>query len=177
MSACAPRWATPRTESRQTLGGTAATIAEALGTPLMAWQRQVLDTALEVDPAGHLAFRDVVLTVPRQSGKTTIALALIILRALSAPRQQIRYTSQTGLDARKKWSDDWLPVLEQSPFTRYFKVRMANGHEALCPTMGAFNRWSAPRPSPGTEPRSTWPSWTNPSPTLTLASSRRYGRP
>ena len=131
MSACAPRWATPRTESRQTLGGTAATIAEALGTPLMAWQRQVLDTALEVDPAGHLAFRDVVLTVPRQSGKTTIALALIILRALSAPRQQIRYTSQTGLDARKKWSDDWLPVLEQSPFTRYFKVRMANGHEAL----------------------------------------------
>lgn len=98
----------------------------------MPWQRQVLEVALEVDPATRkLAYREVVLTVPRQSGKTTLLLSLILLRALSAPRQNIRYTAQTGSDARKKWMDDWLPVLKASPFASQFRPRLTNGHEAL----------------------------------------------
>lgn len=98
----------------------------------MPWQRQVLDTALEVDEvSGDLAYRTVVLTVPRQSGKTTLLLVLILLRALGAPGQQIRYTAQTGSDARKKWMDDWLPLLQKSPFASQFRARLTNGHEAL----------------------------------------------
>jgi len=47
-----------------------AEVAAQLGTPLMPWQQYVVDVALELDPeTGQLAYREVVLTVPRQSGK------------------------------------------------------------------------------------------------------------
>lgn len=127
-----PRWATPRTPGRKTLGPVVARIAEVLGTPLMPWQRQVADVALEIDPkTGKLIYREVGLTVPRQSGKTTLLLSVLLERALGRPRQSIRYTAQTGADARKKWMDDWLPILEPSPFSRHFRTRLTNGHEAL----------------------------------------------
>lgn len=130
-SVCAPRWATQRDLSRRTLGGAAAKVAVELGTPLMRWQRQVLDVALEIDQTtGRLAYRQVVLSVPRQSGKTSLLLTLILLRALGAPRQQIRYTAQTGADARKKMRDDWTPALEPTRFGPLFQQRQTNGHEA-----------------------------------------------
>jgi phage terminase large subunit-like protein len=99
----------------------------------MPWQRQVFDVALELMPGRRrrLAYRQVVLTVPRQSGKTTLLLVLILLRALGVPRQNIAYTAQTGVDARKKWMDDWLPVLEMSPFSSQFRPRKTSGHEAI----------------------------------------------
>ena len=97
----------------------------------MPWQQHVLDVALEVDRAGRLVYREVILTVPRQSGKTTLLLVLILLRALGSPFQNIRYTAQTGSDARKKWMDDWLPALDASPFARFYRPRLTNGHEAL----------------------------------------------
>ena len=128
---CLPRWATPRTPSRRTLGAAAANVAEALGKSLMPWQQQVLDTALEVDDDGKFVYRQVILTVPRQSGKTTLLLVLLLLRAISEPRQNIRYTAQNGTDARKKFIDDWLPELTPSKFGALFRVRLTNGHEAL----------------------------------------------
>lgn len=98
----------------------------------MPWQELVLDVALELTPrTKRLIYREVDLTVPRQSGKTTLLLVLILLRALSQPRQNIVYTAQTAKDARKKWEDDWLPILEPSSFGKLFRVRRANGHEAL----------------------------------------------
>jgi hypothetical protein len=103
-----------------------------LGQPLMPWQQQVFDVALEIEPqTNKLVYREVVLTVPRQSGKTTLLLVLILLRALGAARQNIRYTAQTGSDARKKWMDDWLPALDASSFARFYRPRLTNGHEAL----------------------------------------------
>jgi hypothetical protein len=99
----------------------------------MPWQRQVLDVALELLPGRgtRLAYRQVILTVPRQSGKTSLLLVLLLLRALGAPRQNIKYTAQTGGDARDKWMDDWLPILESSEFASQFRARKTNGHEAL----------------------------------------------
>lgn len=101
----------------------------------MPWQRQVADTALEVDPeTGRLAYRQVTLTVPRQSGKTTLILALAVHRALALAPSRIVYTAQTRLDARKKWEDDQLPILARSPFGeggRFYKVRKSTGNEAV----------------------------------------------
>lgn len=131
MRECPARYATPRTPGRRTLGTAAGRIAAQLGTPFMPWQQQVADVALELDERGKLAFREVILTVPRQSGKTTLLLALILTRALGAPKQNIRYGAQTGSDARKKWMDDWLPALKVSPFAELFKPRLTNGHEGL----------------------------------------------
>ena len=110
-------------------------MAERLGTPLMPWQQQVADVALEVDPAtGRLAHREVVVTVPRQAGKTTLLLAVMVWRALQWPGQRIAYTAQSGKDARLKWEDDHVPTLERSPLAGQFKVRRTNGSEAI--------RWS-----------------------------------
>lgn len=128
-----PRWATPRRPDRLTLGGRVADIAEAIGTPLMPWQRQVVDVALEINPdTGLLAYRTVLVSVPRQSGKTTLGLSVMTHRALAfGDAQRIIYTAQTRNDARRKWEDDHVVRLEQSPLAQLFTVRKSNGSEAI----------------------------------------------
>ena len=130
--ACRPRWATPRTD-RPTYGGRAAVAAVKLGMPLMPWQQEAADIALEYDPdTGRLVYREVTLTVPRQSGKTTLILALAMERAFSwgAP-QNITYAAQTRKDARQKWEDDQLPILQKSAFAKHFRARKTFGSEAF----------------------------------------------
>jgi hypothetical protein len=129
----APRWATRRSPDRPTLGGRVADIADAIGTPLMPWQRYVVDVALEINPdTGLLAYRTVLVSVPRQSGKTTLGLSVMTHRALAfGEPQRIIYTAQTRNDARRKWEDDHVVRLEQSPLTQLFTVRKSNGSEAI----------------------------------------------
>lgn len=113
---CVPRFATEPTEGRRTLGTGIARVAEALGTPLMPWQRLVADVGGELLEDGSPAYREVVCTVPRQSGKTTLILAWELHRALMWGRPQvIAYTAQTGQDARKKLVEDQVPLLRRSP--------------------------------------------------------------
>jgi hypothetical protein len=117
-----------------------------LGTPLMPWQRHVADVALELDPAtGRLAYREIVLTVPRQSGKTTLQLAVMTHRANGfRGRQKIVYTAQTRLDARKKWEDEHVPILEASPLRGLFRVRRQIGQEAIRWRNGSIQGLAAP---------------------------------
>ena len=80
----------------------------------MPWQKQVALVGGELDPdTGLPAFREVVITVPRQSGKTLLLLAWQVQRALGwdGP-QKIVYSAQTGADARKKLAEDQFPILE-----------------------------------------------------------------
>ncbi len=128
---CDPRWATPRTPSRRTMGDQAAKLAVALGKPFLPWQRQVADVALELDDEGRFVYRDVVLTVGRQAGKTLLMLVVMFLRALNWEGSVIRYSAQTGMAARAKLIDDWLPMLKPSPLARYYEPRLASGHESL----------------------------------------------
>lgn len=127
---CEPRWATPRT-GRRTLGRAAAKVARLLGQPLLPWQRQVVDVALEVEADGRPAYRDVILTCPRQQGKSTLLLALILTRALLEPRSNTVYLAQSALDAKKKWSDEWVPRIEGSLLGSQVSVRRAPGREGL----------------------------------------------
>jgi Terminase large subunit, T4likevirus-type, N-terminal len=131
MSDCPPRFATPRTPERPTLGGRVAKVAHALDLPLMPWQRLVADTALELSPEGRLIHREVVILTPRQSGKTTLELAVMLARALAEPATHIRYTAQSGVAARGKMIDEWIPMLARSPFATMFRPRLTNGHEAV----------------------------------------------
>jgi hypothetical protein len=80
----------------------------------MPWQRLVADVGGEIDPATGLpAYREVILTVPRQSGKTTLVLSWEVQRALGWGKpQRIVYSAQTGNDARKKLIEDQVPILE-----------------------------------------------------------------
>jgi phage terminase large subunit-like protein len=123
------RFATPRTD-RSTYGGEVSKLARLLGFTPMAWQQRVWDTALEHE-RGRLAYREVGVTVGRQCGKSTAELALMLHRCLRWPGQNVKYTAQTGLDARAKLFDDWLPLLEHSPLAEVMRFRRQSGHEAI----------------------------------------------
>jgi hypothetical protein len=142
---CQPLYATARDPSRDTLGGAVAAVAEQLGTPFMPWQRQVADVAMEVDPAtGRLAYREVVLTTPRQSGKTTLELAAMVHRCRTWPRSRVLYSAQDRIHARLKWEDDHVAALERSPFAGEFKVRYQRGDEAIRWANGSRHGITAP---------------------------------
>lgn len=98
---------------------------------LMPWQRDVAAVALEHDGNGRLRFRDTVVTVPRQSGKTTLMLAAVVHRMLAAPGQRIAYGAQTRLAARGKLFDTLWPTLRRSPLGGLFRLTRATGAESL----------------------------------------------
>lgn len=130
---CWPRYSTPRTTSRRTRGDELARIAKALGVPLMPWQQLVADVGLEILDDGRPAYREVVVTVPRQNGKTTLVLSWQLHRALLwGGRQSVFYGAADGNAARKKLIDDQLPILRSSPLSSALaNVRLAAGSEAL----------------------------------------------
>ena len=63
-----------------------AKVAALMQRPFMPWQRQVADVALEVDPvSGLFAYKLVIVTIPRQAGKTTLVGAVMEHRAMTTP--------------------------------------------------------------------------------------------
>jgi phage terminase large subunit-like protein len=131
---CIPKWGTPRDLTRKTYGPKAAKFAAAIGTPFMPWQRYVADVALEVDPyTGLLWYDQILLMVPRQSGKTTLELAIMAWRACAWPKQNILYAAQTRNAAREKWEDEHVPALQAAPSInkRIRKIVLRNGSEAI----------------------------------------------
>ena len=124
-----PRFGTPATD-RDTFGAAVVAAADALGPALMPWQRLVVDVGLEHEQ-GRLAYRDVVVTTPRQSGKSTLVLATLVARMLAAPDQRIAYAAQTRLAARTKLFDTWWPRLRRSPLGELFTMTRATGAETL----------------------------------------------
>lgn len=84
----------------------------------MPWQALVADVGGELDPVTGLpAYREVRVTVPRQSGKTTLFLAWQINRCVSrrwSHPQRSAFTAQTGKDARDKWIDELFPLIRSS---------------------------------------------------------------
>jgi hypothetical protein len=142
---CPPLYGTERDPSRPTLGGDVAAVAERLGTPFMPWQRRVADVAMEVDPAtGLLVYGEVVLTLPRQSGKTTLELAAMVHRCRTWPRSRVLYSAQDRIHARLKWEDDHVAALQRSPFAGEFKVRYQRGDEAIRWDNGSRHGITAP---------------------------------
>jgi phage terminase large subunit-like protein len=96
----------------------------------MPHQRRFWDTALEHEGA-KLAYREVIWGIPRQNGKSTALVCLMLWRCLKWSGQVIRYGAQTGVDARAKLCDDWHPLLEHSPLAEVLSFRRQSGHEAL----------------------------------------------
>ncbi len=129
-SSAAPRWATLATPGRKNLAAGIGKTAGLLGFGLMPWQHQVNGTATELDEHGRFAYRQVVLEVMRQQGKTVDLLAMMVARALRRPGTQISYTAQTRLDARHRLLDVWWPLIERSKLSRFVDVRRGSGSEA-----------------------------------------------
>lgn len=101
-----------------------------LGTPLMEWQQYVADVLLELDPdTGELVYTDWTLTVPRQSGKSTLILAKASHRCSATgffgAGQHIAYTAQTQKKATEKFEVDYLAAIRRAPRLKA-KVRTGN---------------------------------------------------
>jgi len=123
-SSAMPRYETMRTASRPTFGHRVAAIAEKLGQPFMPWQKQWALVAGEMvrdDETGVWvpAYPEAFATLPRQQGKTLWILAEELDRALlwsayDRKPQSIAYTGQTGLEARKKFKKEHVPLIRHS---------------------------------------------------------------
>jgi hypothetical protein len=142
----APLYATPRDPSSPTDGAVVDVVATELGTPLLDWQRHVVDVAGERLENGAYRYPVVVVSVPRQCGKTTLLRAVGTKRALIDGRD-VFYTAQTGKDARARWHD-LVEVLELSPtFRDRVKVALRGGSEHVrFTTTGAVFQCFAPTP-------------------------------
>lgn len=102
-----PKYATPRNPANPSTGGQVELVARFLQTPLMPWQKQVAEVAGERQAANpaRARYQHVVVTVPRQSGKTTLTKALMATVAQANPGCQVYYTAQTRKDAVEKWGE------------------------------------------------------------------------
>lgn len=122
------RGGTKRDESRPTDGAIVARTAEMLGKPLLPWQRYVADVAGEIDPDTGTYFYDrVVLSTPRQCGKSTLIDTEDTRNALLGPDRKIYYLAQTGKDAEKHFKAfvQQLSKSKLAPFA--LKPRLSNG--------------------------------------------------
>ena len=86
------------------------------------------------------------MTVPRQSGKTTIVRVIVGARALASERRLSYYTAQTGRDAVERWRD-MADLIERSPLAKLVHKRVAAGDQRLTftPTGSRFHPF-APTP-------------------------------
>ena len=102
-----------------------------MGQPFMPWQRQVGNVAGELLADGRPAYREVRVTVPRQSGKTTLILVVEVDRSLSwGPDQRTLYTAQDRNNSRAKWEEQ-CKLLSRTTLKHVFTTRRQTGLEQM----------------------------------------------
>jgi hypothetical protein len=104
-------------------------MAAASGKPFMPWQHYVGDVLGEVDADGRYCYKFGIITVPRQSGKTTYDGALMDHRALVIPRARVWFTMQSGKDAVDWLLNEHWPIV--AGFGREVQLRRAAGSEHI----------------------------------------------
>lgn len=124
----APRFATPRNPNRLTLGRKVGKVMGLIDPPRrldgirgpMPWQQDALDVACEIDPATGLFFyREVVIIVPRQAGKTSLSRGKVTHRCITTPRSPVLYTAQDRNMARRRLEKSFLEPLTDSALAAY----------------------------------------------------------
>lgn len=130
LAGAAPRYATQPTPGRPHDGARAEALARAIARPFMPWQAYVARVATERMPDGSYAYPVVVVSVPRQSGKTLLLAVMLVLRCIREDHHQAFYTAQTGKDARARWQD-MVKLIQSSPLRATVRVRRSQGSERL----------------------------------------------
>lgn len=105
-----------------------------LGKEPQPWQRYVWDvgTQFKYDNDGRKIYKysDVLVTVPRQSGKTTLLRPLRLLRMIENPAARLFATAQTGKHSSLRMLD-MISEVEHSPLSSFFKTRKGKGDAGL----------------------------------------------
>lgn len=113
----------------------------------MPWQRGAVDVATEIDPAtGRFAYPLVIISVPRQSGKTALVLAKAFHRGLLLSNARVWLTAQTGMHARDSFLEMARPA-KLTPFGQLFDLKRGAGDTRI----EFLHNMSQLRPHPPTE--------------------------
>lgn len=118
----------------------ARVLARTLGTPLIPWQALAIRVLSErrVDDPTRFRWPVVIVTTPRQVGKTTTYRTWQILKCIMQPHRQAFYTAQTGKDARARWKDAVKVVTaSESPLRRDVTVRLSAGDPQIAFSNGS----------------------------------------
>ena len=140
------RYATPRNPKARTIGTRIGIVAGGMGKAFMPWQCQVADVAGELDAFGGLRYEIVLVTVPRQSGKTTLVGPVQIDRCVTNPDAKVFYTAQTGKDARSRFTD-LVKLVKRSPLEAMARFRYSAGDEGILWPNGSAQKIFAPTES------------------------------
>lgn len=133
-----PLWATERNPSRDTFGPQLRRVQRKLGQEPMPWQGDLYDVAFEIDPAtGGLWYREVIILVVRQAGKTTIVRTVLTRRCVMFPHSLVRYTAQNRLMAVDRLLTDFYTPLAASPLAAFLNPRV--GRRSQMPGWSARN--------------------------------------
>lgn len=154
MNEAKPRYCTPRDPDAGTDGGNVDLVSRALGRPLLPWQRMTADLAGEwrEDEQGRRIFTHprLIVTVPRQAGKTTLDKARHARSMLMGPNRAGWYIAQRGMDAVahfKKFVKEWQNSTALSPLLA--DVKYSAGDMGLTLVNGSVFRPSPPTDSAG----------------------------
>lgn len=127
----------------------AVRLAEMMGWDLQPWQRHVIEVATQytLDEEGRreYKYRDILITVPRQCGKTTLIAPVAMLRSLHNPRAELYFSAQTGQYAAefmkklgRARDKTWHPSLRKA-----FRFLRSNGQEGFyCSNRAIFQRFT-----------------------------------
>ena len=137
MSAPAPRFAPKRDTALATEGGEIAALSKLFGKPLMPHQRQIVDIGTErrADGSGY-KYKYVIITLPRQSGKTTLMTPVQLHRLIKHANLSAFFTAQNGVKAKARFMDT-VKLVRESPLASYFAPRLAQGSEQIATGNGS----------------------------------------
>lgn len=125
--------------------GAVVDVAASLGFELMEWQRLVVERATgTAEP-----FREVIVSTPRQIGKSLLVAFVIVERMLSQPDSFVLFGAQSRMTARGKLLDGWWPLIARSDLADRFEVSRGAGFEALRCDNGSLLRLLSTEESSG----------------------------
>ena len=124
-----PRFATRRQPELENRVDELSTVADALGWPLLPWSREALEMATEYRVDGRPEHRRVLLTVPRQSGKSVL-VACVLLERMLRERCYGVLLAQSRTAAKNRLRDVGLS-LTASGLDTEAKLTLGTGNERL----------------------------------------------
>ncbi len=138
-----PRFLTPR-RSLYTRGPQIAKVSNILGRPPLPWQVGAADLIGECDYNGNLINPLVVITVPRQAGKTALMHAVMTHRLTMRRQARAWYTAQTGIKAREQmW--EMIEAANLSPLAPILDTKVGAGDTSITiPRLGSRIRAHPP---------------------------------
>lgn len=128
-----PRFMTPRDPTAKSMLGKVARMANTLGRPLIPWQREAVRGMTEIDPdTGTFRYSRIVVTTPRQVGKTTIDGMVSLTNILHLGKdRRAWYTAQDGTKAREVFRG-FMDQIEQTSYKAALPSMLrGNGAEVI----------------------------------------------